>query len=149
MKFTVHFDGGCRLSKGIAAGAAVIFDEHGNELGTQTQLLRGVTTPIAEYTGLHIGLQLAARTAGLWTPVSHVTVWGDAELIVRQVDGRYQCRKPALKAMLDMAHLLMQPFASCQVKEFPKAGPHRKRRWGNERADQLAGECMDAALEAA
>lgn len=146
MKLVCHFDGGCRQAKGIAAGAAVLYDEQGNELATRSRLLRGVTTPIAEYTGLHLGLELAAEHAGADVALVHVLALGDAELIVRHVDGRYQCRKATLRAMLDMAHLLMRPFASCEVREFPKAGPHGKRRWGNERADQLATECMDAAL---
>lgn len=146
MKLVANFDGGCRLSKGIAAGAAVLFDEHGTELATASQPLRGVATPVAEYTGLHLALQLAAAHAGPQAAQTTLLVLGDAELIVRQVDGRYRCNKPHLLVMRDMAHLLMRPFAACEVREFPRAGPQRKRRWGNERADQLAGICMDEAL---
>lgn len=139
-KLTVQFDGGCRTSHGIAAGAAVVLDEEGNELGTDAHLLRQTTTPVAEYTGLIVGLQLAERLGA-----THVLALGDAELIVRHVNGVYQCHKPHLRSMLDLVHLLMARFEECEVREFPKAGPKHKRRFGNARADQLANECMDAA----
>lgn len=144
MRLIIHFDGGCSTAKGIAAGAAVLYDEQGNELATRTQFLERVTTPVAEYTALHLGLALAAEYAGAEVGQTHVLALGDAELIVRHVDGRYRCTKPHLQAMLAMVKLLMRPFASCEVREFPKAGPQNKRRWGNERADQLASECMEA-----
>lgn len=139
MKITCHFDGGYSIGRNIGAGAAVAYDEQGNELGTRALALRNSTTPIAEYTGLILALQLAHDLGG-----TDVTVLGDAELIVRQVDGRYQCRQPRLQAMLELAHHHMARFERCIVREFPKAGPKNKRRWGNVRADQLAGECMDA-----
>lgn len=140
MKLVAHFDGGCRHNGHIAAGAAVVFDEHGNELATRSHLLRGTTVPVAEYTGLLLALQLAIELGG-----THVTILGDAELIVRHVDGRYACKKPHLKPLLELARSYIARFEHCEVREFPKAGPKMKRRYGNERADQLANEAMDAA----
>lgn len=131
------------MKRGIAAGAAVLFDEHGHELVTEAKLLRGVTTPIAEYTALHLALQIAAAWAGPSARETDLLILGDAELIVRQVDGRYRCEKSHLLVMRDMAHLLMRSFASCEVREFPKAGPDNKRRYGNARADELAGHCLN------
>lgn len=137
---TIHFDGGARPKIGVYAGAAVAYDDDGVELATRAQLMRDVTVPIAEYTGLILGLNLARELEA-----THVDVLGDAELIVRQVDGRYACRNARLRPLLAMVKLLMEPFEECRVREFPKAGPKMKRRWGNERADQLANECMDGA----
>lgn len=143
------FDGACSMKRGLAAGAAVLYDETGNELATDSHLLRGCTTPVAEYSGLHLALRLAATHAGAQAALTHLTVLGDAELIVRQVDGRYRARDPRLAAMRDLAHLMMRSFASCEVLEFPRTpGPNGKlkRRWSNARADELAGRCMDAAI---
>lgn len=145
-KLTIHFDGACSMSKNIAAGAAVLFDDQGNELAHRTQFLTHVTTPVAEYTALILGLALAAEHAGAEVAQTDVLALGDAELIVRHVDGRYQCKKVHLKPLLGMVRLWSQMFASCEVREFPKAGPKNKRRFGNARADRLASECMDAGV---
>lgn len=144
MKLTVFFDGGCSMKKQIAAGAAVLYDEAGHEVACRAKFLERVTTPIAEYTALTVGLQLAAEYAGLTASQTNLLALGDAELIVRHVDGRYVCRKAELQAMLGMVWLLMEPFGQCEVKELPKAGPRHRRRYLNERADALAGECMSA-----
>lgn len=147
MKLVAQFDGGCSMGKGIAAGAAVLFDPEGEVLKQRAKFLRAVTTPIAEYTALHLALIIAAEYARS----SHVLLgdvdlvcWGDAELIVRHVDGRYQCRKPTLQPLLEISRGLMKPFGSCEVKEFPKGGPKMKRRYSNEKADALASKCMMA-----
>lgn len=138
------FDGACSMARGIAAGGAVLYDEHGTELAWEARFLQRVTTPVAEYTGLQVGLLLAARYAGAQARQSVVTAWGDAELIVRQVDGRYVCRKPHLLVLLEDTRSLMEPFLVCVVRELPKAGPKHKRRWSNVRVDQIAGECLEA-----
>lgn len=148
MKLIAFFDGACSMKRGIAAGAAVLYDEYGVELATDSHLLRGCTTPAAEYTALHVALRLAAAHVGAEVARTHLTVLGDAELIVRQVDGRYKARDPRMLAMRDMAHLLMRLFASCEVRELPKSGPLMKRRYGNQRADELAGECLEAGWAA-
>lgn len=127
------------MARGIAAGAAVAYDEQGKELGTKSHFLEHVTTPVAEYTGLILALQLAYELGA-----THVTVLGDAELVVRHVDGRYQCRQPHLQPILELVRRHMARFETCVVREFPKAGPKHKRRYGNARADELASECMEA-----
>lgn len=127
------------MKNGIAAGAAVAYDEEGNEIASAGKFLRNVTTPIAEYTALTVGLGLA-RTLG----ATHVYAFGDAELIVRQVDGRYRCKDQRLAAMRDMVHLLAHDFEECKIMELPKAGPKNKRRHLNQRADELAAKCRDA-----
>lgn len=140
MKLTAHFDGGCRAKQNLAASAAVLYDEHGHELATRSHLMRDTTTPVAEYMGLILALELAKEHGG-----TDVTILGDAELIVRHVDGRYRCRQPHLQPLLALVRTHMSHIPSVVVREFPKAGPQKKRRFGNERADQLCNECMDAA----
>lgn len=141
MQVTVHFDGGCRTKAGLAAGAAVVYDEVGSELMTRSHVLRETTTPVAEYTGLILGLTMARELRA-----KDVTAMGDAELIVRQVNGVYKCLKPHLIPLLAYVHTLQGMFESCVIVEFPKAGPQMKRRHGNARADELANAAMDAAL---
>lgn len=139
MKLIVHFDGACSLGRGIAGAAAVAYDETGIELGFRKHSLRRVTTPVAEYTGLHLALQLAYDLGG-----TDVTVMGDAELIVHHYNEVYQCRKAHLRPLLAMSYALAERLPQVKVTLFPKAGPKKKRRFGNERADELAGEAMEA-----
>ncbi|MBA2724756.1 MAG: reverse transcriptase-like protein [Actinobacteria bacterium] len=148
--FVVHFDGACSLKREVGAGAAVLYDSEGTELAYRAAYVSRathglVTTPICEYLALHVGLVLAAHYSP-WCPseTTNVVAMGDAELIVRQVDGRYACRKPYLLKELNDVKVLMRLFKSCRVVEFPKAGPQHKRRWGNARADEIAGLCVKA-----
>lgn len=125
------------MARGVAAGAAVAYTEAGVELARRAVFLVDATTPIAEYTGLIVGLQLASELRA-----TRVKAWGDAELIVRHVDGRYRCRSEPLQPLLQLVWRLMASFESCEVLEFPKAGPKLKRRYNNVAADALAGEAM-------
>lgn len=140
MKLTAHFDGGCRAKQNLAAGAAVLYDEGGHEIASRSHVMYDTTTPVAEYMGLILALELAREHGG-----TDVTILGDAELIVRHVDGRYRCRQEHLQPMLAYVRTLMSHIPHVEVREFPKAGPQMKRRFGNERADQLANEAMNSA----
>lgn len=142
MTITVMFDGGCSMANRVAAGAAVAYSEEGVEVGRRSKFLQGserlrITTPIAEYTALVVGLQLALALGA-----RDVKALGDAELVVRQVDGRYRCKSPILRIYLALVRSMMLSFDSCYVMELPKAGPHNKRRWGNVEADALASKTM-------
>lgn len=137
MKITIMFDGACSMKKGHAAGGAVALDADGNELAYRATFLHNATTPMAEYVALLTGLDLARQLGA-----TEVKAWGDAELIIRHVDGRYRCRDPRLQGLLALVRQRMKGFPACTVQELPKAGPKMKRRWGNQRADAIAGECM-------
>ena len=141
MKITCLFDGSC-LHGVDGAGAAVAYDKDGNELGRRARYLPGpgVTVNQAEYTGLRLALELA-RDLG----ADDVEVFGDSELICRQFTGAYACRNDALKHLLAKVRFIARTMpASVVVKELPKSGPKRKRRFGNVEADALASECRRA-----
>lgn len=137
MNVVIHFDGCCSMQKGTAAGAAIAYTEAGVELGRHAVYLEHVTTPVAEYTALITGLQLAYEIGA-----RRVKAWGDAELIVRHVDGRYRCRDAKLRPLLEAVLRLQATFEACEVLEFPKAGPQGKRRYSNVAADALAAEAV-------
>ena len=139
MRVIIKCDGGCASGGAVAAGAAIAYDESGRELGRGAKFLTGVTTPVAEYMGLLTGLQLAIEHGA-----TSVVAWMDAELVVRQVDGRYRCRNERLRPMLGLVKSYMARFDHAEVKELPKAGNHNKRRHTNADADALATECMSA-----
>lgn len=143
MNVTIFFDGGC-LHKQRAAGAAVAYNEDGHILRKYASFMEGehCTVNTAEYCGLLVGLQLAYQLGA-----SHVRVLGDSELIVRQFNGIYQCRKDHLQPWLELVRERASWFESCVVEELPKAGKKNKRRHGNVVADALATKCMKAGRD--
>lgn len=140
MRVTAFFDGGC-LNRVRAAGAAILYDEDGEEIARRAHYMEGesATVNVAEYCGLLIALELAQEANA-----DEVVVYGDTELIVRHFTGRYECRKEHLKPWLAAVRLKASEFRSCQVLEIPKSGKHRKRRNGNVAADALATACQRA-----
>jgi len=137
VKIVVQSDGGISRSRGRGAGAAVAFNQAGVRLAERARIVRDGTVPVCEYVGLIVGLRMASDLGA-----DHVECWMDAELVVRQVDGRYRCRDEKLKPYLVQALDLMDQFKRAEVKEFPKAGPKNKRRYLNGEADALAAECI-------
>lgn len=139
LKVTIFFDGGTRISHGHAAGGAVVYGAGQVELAAVAKYLPHETTNnVAEYTGLLVGLE-AAFILG----ATDVTVYGDSELVVRQVRGDYEARKSHLRVLRDEAWDLGGRFQSVEIKETPRGGKNNKRRNNNERADELCNISMD------
>lgn len=138
MKVICHCDGGARQQGLVAGAGAVVYDTAGNELAARAHFMQRVTVPQAEYTGLILALTMAAELGA-----TSVEVLMDAELIARQFNGTYRCQKAHLKPLLALARAHAARFEICVVREFPKAGPRMKRRYGNVRADELANIAMD------
>lgn len=138
MRVVGHFDGGARKNVAIAGAGAVVYDVDGRELAARAQFLRGVTVPEAEYTGLILVMATAIELGA-----TELLAMGDAELVVRQVNGLYQCKALNLQPFLASVRAWFPLFNDVEVREFPKAGPKNKRRWGNARADELANMAMN------
>ncbi|MDE1819446.1 MAG: ribonuclease HI family protein [Euryarchaeota archaeon] len=138
----VHFDGACQPpnSSGIATWA---FTVEGAGLDREDSGLAappfspGSTNNVAEYTGAIRALEyLLAR--GYRGPV---LVMGDSELVIRQMEGRYQVRKDHLKSLHRRLSALAGQFApSIRFISVP-----RER---NTRADALTKEAIDKARRA-
>jgi len=90
----IYFDGGTYISNpGAAAGAAVLYlpDPIG-ETVTVSKFLPKATNNEAEYTGLIAGLEKALELEH-----KSVVVFGDSDLVVKQVNGLYRVKQPHLK----------------------------------------------------
>lgn len=141
MRVVCLFDGSC-LYGVDGAGAAVAYDKNGVELARRARYLRdaSTTTNIAEYNGLLLALVLARDLSA-----TDVEILGDSELVVRQFNGVYACRRDYLKVLLREARGVAEALrCPVLVRELPKAGPTYRRRHGNAEADALAGECRRA-----
>lgn len=123
----IWFDGACQGNPG-KAGAGAIVEIDGRKEKLSKFLGRG-TNNEAEYQGLILGLRFAkAQGAG------RVQVFGDSQLIVRQLDGRYRVKAGNLKGLHREAKALLDGFEAAEVTWLA--------REGNEEADQAARDAL-------
>ncbi|KAK2978543.1 hypothetical protein RJ640_009502 [Escallonia rubra] len=87
----------------------------------------------AEYEAIIAGLELS-----LEVPIDDLTIYGDSELIVKQLRGEYQIRKPNLLPYYERANYLLS--------KFPKLHIRHVRRGVNGRVDALASLAASLGL---
>jgi ribonuclease HI len=146
----VHFDGGSRGNPGIAGAGAnvvIITEREDGSVNTQTIQVRkyvgtNATNNIAEYHGLLSGLLEANRTVEQLNGTSNVRVriQGDSDLIIKQMNGVYQCKSPKLLPLHREAVLLATGMKDSSLVEISFDHVYRE---DNVVADALANEAMD------
>lgn len=113
----------------MAGGAVVVLDG-------KKEVLRGVpghgTNNEAEYQGLILGLEHAADAGA-----TSVTVHGDSQLVLRQLEGRYAVKASHLKVLFGRANRLLHRFQDVELKWV--------ERGQNAEADRAANEALDGA----
>ncbi len=130
---TLHLfsDGGSRGNPGQAAIAYIIEDPVRGEVLTEGRERIGVeTNNVAEYRALIEGLKAAQR----FQPnrlICHL----DSELVVRQLNGEYQVKIPALRAFVDEIRELSAELPDVVFVHIPRAD--------NYRADALVNRALD------
>ena len=131
--YVLMFDGGSRGNPGLCGAGAVIYIE-GMEVWTGSQVVSvSNTNNYAEYSALNMGLKQA-----LEMDIEDLTVFGDSELIMRQMTGQAKVKSPNL--------LLLHKESMEHIDKFSNVNLHHVLRKFNKRADQLANEAMDTYL---
>jgi|SRR3989344_2674586 len=130
MKFVINTDGGARGNPGPAGVGVVIVDTSGVIVGQYKKYIGTATNNSAEYQALILGLKEARRMGA-----ESLEVRMDSELIVRQMQGRYKIKEPALKILAGEALGLIQQFKSVNFKHVP--------REENKAADKLVNQAID------
>ncbi len=128
----LHIDGAARGNPGPAGIGVVIIGPDGE---VAERLHRGIgeaTNNVAEYRALLLALD---RARALGYP--EVEVYSDSELLVRQIQGRYQVKHPALREL----HAL----ARDRIGTFRRFAIHHVPRERNAEADALANRGIDEA----
>ena len=125
-------DGACRGNPGNGGAGAVLVGKDGEVVGTAKKFLGHCTNNIAEYQALLLGLEEA-----LGRGATAISVYLDSELLVRQIQGVYRVKNPALKPLMADILALLDRFDAWQVAHVPRSE--------NAMADQLANEAIDEA----
>jgi ribonuclease HI len=128
-----HCDGGARGNPGPSGYGALIQDNEGTVLAELSEFLGMRTNNYAEYSGLLGCLQYA---------IDHhhprLRVVSDSELMVKQIQGKYQVKSPDLKPLYEEAR---RRIAKLEGFEISHALRHK-----NKDADRLANEAMDRGM---
>jgi len=110
----LYFAGGNRTN--IGAGVAILQLQGMDEAPAQTHevtkvIWEDITPHSCEYHGLLAGLQKA-----LELEVTHIQVWGDSQLVVKQTNRIWQCNLPHLQTLRNDALQMLKRFESKEIK---------------------------------
>ncbi len=125
----VWFDGASKGNPGRIGGGAIV-EIAGRREVVRVDLGRG-TNNEAEYGGLIAGLRRAAERGA-----TEVTVRGDSQLAIRQLEGRYKVKAPNLRPLFEEAMALLARFQRVRLEWV--------RREENSAADRAANEAIGA-----
>lgn len=124
----LYFDGACRGNPGMAGIGFLLKDSSGQVIERFSSLLGYVfTNNAAEYKALIAGLQHALDHG-----ITAIKVYGDSELVCKQVNGEYKINKEWLRRYYNNVRQLLVKFESWEVSHV-----HREE---NRAADALANQ---------
>jgi len=125
--YVLFFDGCCKGNPGPGGAGATIYN-NGVEIWCDSVFVgKKVTNNIAEYTGLIIGLNQAVKVG-----IKNITVNGDSQLVIKQMNGVYKVNSENLIEMHKTAKKLEKSFESISYNHV-----YRK---DNKRADELSND---------
>lgn len=127
-----HIDGASRGNPGPAAYAVIFRTPEGTKLTEICKYIGRETNNVAEYYALIAALDYAANHA-----IRALRIRGDSELLVRQMQGRYKVKHPALKPLFERAQKLSRALEYFAIEHVP--------RESNREADALANLALDTA----
>ncbi len=127
-------DGACRGNPGPGGAGAVLLSVDGQEVSRVKKFLGHCTNNIAEYRALILGLEEALKQG-----CRSISIFMDSELLVRQLQGVYRVKNPALQPLMTEVRSLLAHFDAWEVDHVP--------RRENALADGLANEALDEALK--
>lgn len=132
-KVRVFSDGAARGNPGPAGAGAVLLDERGHVLARLGRFLGKQTNNVAEYQGLLLGLRHAKELGA-----REIDVRADSELMIRQLEGRYQVKHPGLRPLHAEAMRLLRLFDKHTLRHIPRAE--------NGLADEMSNRAIDEEL---
>lgn len=129
MALIIHIDGGARGNPGPGAAGVVVLDERCRTLFEAGYYLGHTTNNQAEYRGLLLALDAAARFND-----PEIAILSDSELLVRQLTGEYRVRAEGLRPLLEQAERKLLTYR-WQIRHIP--------REQNARADEMVNLALE------
>lgn len=128
--FTIHTDGGARGNPGPAAIGAVI-SENGAVVHTISRTIGETTNNQAEYQAVEAALSYAREQGA-----TAVDLYGDSELVMKQLRGEYKVKNKDLGSWVIKIHSLVNQIGRVTFTAVPRAQ--------NRPADTLVNQALDA-----
>jgi ribonuclease HI len=130
---SAHCDGGSRGNPGPAGYGALLQAADGSVIAELSEFLGVHSNNVAEYSGLLGCLDFALKNG-----YRKLRVVSDSELMVKQIQGKYQVKSPDLKPLYEEAK---RRIARLDGFEISHALRHK-----NKDADRLANDAMDRGM---
>jgi ribonuclease HI len=127
----INTDGGARGNPGPAGIGLVIKSETGELLYSYGAYIGDTTNNVAEYSALIKALEESVNLGA-----TTVRIQMDSELIVKQMQGIYKIKQPALQELAAQVIALLKKFNSYSFVHV--------RREFNKEADALVNQALDA-----
>jgi len=128
-----YTDGAARGNPGPAACAFIIVDAWGILLADEARVLGRKTNNEAEYHAVIDALKKASSLS-----CRQIVVHSDSELVIRQIKGEYEVRKPHLRELCVEVKGLERLFESVQLVNLPREDPWIRI------VDRLCNEALDS-----
>ncbi|KAL0415950.1 UNVERIFIED_CONTAM: hypothetical protein Slati_3426900 [Sesamum latifolium] len=119
----MYFNGASH-KEGVGAGVVFVTSE-GEVPPNSFKLTQSCSNNVAEYQALIFGLEMVVDTKKL-----HLKMYGDSQLVINQLLGLYEVKKPKLLPYHNYAKRLMGWLGDVELEHLP--------RGDNKRADALA-----------
>lgn len=129
----IHTDGGARGNPGPAGIGVVFFGQDRKIIREFKAYIGEATNNVAEYKALVLALEQAHKFG-----FKDLQVNMDSELIVRQMQGVYKIKEPALQVLAKQVLAL--------TNHFNKISYRHVAREKNKEADRLVNQAIDAHL---
>jgi len=123
--YKISFDGSAKPNPGRMTSAYVIRNIHSDFIFSETIESTGEgTSNLAEYIGLYNAVKKALEIG-----CRYVKIFGDSELIINQVNGKFKCNKPTLIYYRNKIQEILPQFHTYELTHVPRAQ--------NKEADRL------------
>jgi ribonuclease HI len=132
LRLVVNVDGGARGNPGPAAIGVLVRTTGGEVLAEAAETIGVATNNVAEYRALLRGIELARELGA-----SELEIYGDSELVVKQVRGEYRVKDPGLKPLHAEVRTALAGVGEWTFDHV--------RRENNAHADELVNQALDAA----
>lgn len=126
---SLHIDGAAKGNPGPAAIGVIAHADDGALVFQISRYIGETTNNVAEYSALIEGLKMAQEH-----DIKRIHVASDSQLLVRQIQGLYQVKKPHLKRLYSQVVKLMRNFDQVKLVHVP--------REENVEADALANQAI-------